>query len=218
MVSVIKDKKIDNNLDLEYVYNHIASDFDRTRTNDVWHSTKLFLDNIDASHIGLDAGCGNGKNMLYRDDLKFCGIDFCDKFVEICKSKKLNVSKCNILDIQFPDNYFDFVISVAVIHHLDTLEKRIKAINEIFRVCKPGGKIFIQVWAFEQPDDSKRKFESNDEYVSWDCRADNVKYFRYYHLYNKNELQEELKKSDYKYDIIKEFYENGNWGISLVKL
>ena len=32
------------------------------------------------------------------------------------------------------DNYFDNTISIAVIHHLDNSNKRVDAINEMFRV------------------------------------------------------------------------------------
>ncbi len=41
-------------------------------------------------------------------------------------------------------------MSVAVLHHLSTIERRQKAISELIRVTKPGGKIFIEVWAKEQ--------------------------------------------------------------------
>lgn len=44
----------------------------------------------------------------------------------------------------------DYVISVAVIHHFSTEERRLEAINELVRITKPGGTILIYVWAFEQ--------------------------------------------------------------------
>ena len=67
----------------------------------------------------------------------------------------------------FNDNEFDYVLSVAVIHHFSSSERRIEAIKELIRITKKGGDIFIQVWAFEQPETSKRKFTKQDEMVSW---------------------------------------------------
>jgi hypothetical protein len=82
----------------------------------------------------------------------------------------------------------------------------------MFRVCKKDGLIFVLVWAFDQEPDSKRKFTKTDELVSWKSREDGQTYFRYYHLYLKGELEKEFSKTNFKYNIIKNFYEKGNWG------
>ena len=42
----------------------------------------------------------------------------------------------NAYDIQYPDNYFDFVTCQTLLLHLDNPEK---AIKEMYRVLKPGG-------------------------------------------------------------------------------
>ena len=41
--------------------------------------------------------------------------------------------------LDFPDNHFDFVYGVAILHHLE-LER---ALKELFRVVKPGGRILF---------------------------------------------------------------------------
>src|SRR5690606_6187557 len=48
--------------------------------------------------------------------------------------------KMDITDIQFPDNYFDYIICSHVLGHIPD-EK--KALNELFRVLKPDGNLFI---------------------------------------------------------------------------
>ena len=70
----------------------------------------------------------------------------------------------------------------------------------MFRITKNNGNIFIYVWALEQPENSRRKFFRPDEMVSFKTK-DNV-YYRYYHLYRKNELEKELSICNYKYEII----------------
>ena len=40
--------------------------------------------------------------------------------------------------------------SIAVIHHMATHERRRYAIEECIRVLKPGGRLLLCVWAYEQ--------------------------------------------------------------------
>ena len=47
-------------------------------------------------------------------------------------------------------DFFDAVISIGVIHHFSTEKRRIRAVEELARILKPGGKIMIYVWALEQ--------------------------------------------------------------------
>ena len=51
-------------------------------------------------------------------------------------------------------NTFDACISIAVIHHLSTTERRANAIREILRIVKPSGLVLIYVWAQEQSKDA----------------------------------------------------------------
>jgi tRNA (uracil-5-)-methyltransferase TRM9 len=203
-------------INVRNTYNTIANHFSDTRFK-VWKCTREFLNNIETNSSGLEVGCGNGKNMIYRNDINMFGIDICDKFVDMCKKKNLNVVQGDMLKLPYKNEQFDFVMSIAVLHHLDTEEKRIQALNEMFRVCKKDGKIFILVWAFEQEESSKRKFKSKDEMVSWFSREDGNTYFRYYHLYSNGELNEEFKKTNNNFDLVKSFYEMGNWGIIIQK-
>ena len=55
--------------------------------------------------------------------------------------------------IDFRSSSFDACISIAVIHHLSTTERRANAIKELVRIVKPHGYILIYVWALEQDKD-----------------------------------------------------------------
>lgn len=55
--------------------------------------------------------------------------------------------------IAFRSNSFDACISIAVIHHLSTAERRANAIKELVRIVKPHGCVLIYVWALEQDKD-----------------------------------------------------------------
>lgn len=47
-------------------------------------------------------------------------------------------------------NCVDFCISIAVLHHLATRERRLKALTEINRVLAVKGQALVYVWAKEQ--------------------------------------------------------------------
>ena len=199
------------------IYNKIAEEFSGTR-HSVWNGCRIFLDELPVNSSLADIGCGNGKNMLYRTDLKSTGMDLCESFVEICINRGLNVVRGDIRSIPFESDSFDNSISIAVIHHLEKREDRVKAIEEILRITKNDGKILISVWAFEQDEKSKRKFLTQDEMVPFQ-KKNGEKFYRYYHLYRKGEIEEELKMIDSnKFEIVKSYDENNNYILVLKKL
>lgn len=200
-------------INVKYIYNKIAKEFSDTRYRP-WSCVEKFLDSIPiGSKIG-DIGCGNGKNMKYRTDCDNLGCDFSEELVSICVLNGLNVIYGDVLNIPFKENHFDYTICIAVIHHLSTTEKRKKAIQEIMRVTKKGGKALILVWALEQPENSRRKFTKQDNMVSWKDKSGKILGERYYYVFKKNELEDLINKN---FTILKSFYELGNWGIILEK-
>lgn len=204
----IEDKNVKD------VYNYIAKEFDNTRYRP-WSCVENFLDKVpEKSSIG-DIGCGNGKNMLYRTDCYNYGCDFSSELVDICLEKNLNVIEGDILEIPFEDNQFDYTICIAVIHHLSTREKRIKAIEELKRVTKKGGQILILVWALEQEKESRRKFVKQENFVDWKDKKGNLLGKRYYYVFKENELETLVNNSEL---IEKSFYEKGNWGVIINNL
>ncbi len=61
-----------------------------------------------------------------------------------CKNfPNVTFSQANIMSLDFPDSTFDVVVAANVIHLLD---EPVKAIKELDRVCKPGGKIIIPTY------------------------------------------------------------------------
>ncbi|BDU51118.1 class I SAM-dependent methyltransferase [Haliovirga abyssi] len=91
----------------------------------------------------LEIGAGSGKWLYYWKDYDYSGIDYADKQVEICHKRGLtNVIQGDARDLPYEDNSFDFVYSLGVIEHFPETQK---AIEEHYRVCKPGGTILITV-------------------------------------------------------------------------
>ena len=201
-------------INVKDVYNKIAKEFSNTRYRP-WTCVESFLDNVEVGCKIGDIGCGNGKNMKYRVDCKNYGCYFSEELVKICKDDGLDVVYGDILSVPFEDKQFDYTICIAVIHHLSTPEKRKKAIDEVIRVTKKGGRILLLVWALEQPEDSRRKFEKQDNMVTWKSKKGDLMGERYYYVFKKDELENLINDS---VTIVESFYELGNWGVILEKL
>lgn len=69
---------------------------------------------------------------------------------QICKSHDHQVFNCDCLQLPLRSNCVDLCISIAVLHHLATNDRRLKALTEINRVLAVGGQALVYVWAKEQ--------------------------------------------------------------------
>ena len=194
-------------MDIKTVYDNIAGDFSRTRYK-VWNGVANYLDTIPSGSMVGDIGCGNGKNMMYRNDLNYMGMDISSEMVKICNDRGFNTIEGDITNIPFDTDSMDYTMSIAVVHHIEKRENRIKALSELLRITKHN--ILVTVWSFNQPPDSKRKFHTTDEMVSFKNR-DGSTYYRYYHLYMDGELEQEILEAGGK--IIKQDEEKGNYVI-----
>ena len=172
-------------------YDKIAEHFSATR-HSVWPDVSRFLEAMEPGSIILDNGCGNGKN-CNRGDCIFIGTDTCSKFLEITggRAEVLDTSAMNGKLLAFRDNWFDYVLSIAVIHHIYEIEDRVQAIMEIARVLRPGGKALISVW-------SKHKhYDYGDNIIPWNLQArhssnggEDTTVERYYHLFRREDFIE----------------------------
>jgi len=199
---------------VEETYNTIAEDFNKTRYK-IWRCVLHFIEALESKTKLLEVGCGNGKNILYRQDIDSYGIDISEEQVEICKRKGLKVEKANMTFLPFNSSEFDNIICVATYHHLDNTNDRRRALLEMYRVLKVNGKLLLTVWAMEQEVNSKRKFTSSDEMVSWTQNGST--YYRYYHIYRRGELEEEIREFCSEFKIESVNYELGNWSVVLRK-
>lgn len=186
-----------NNLELEKVHNIydiISKHFSTTRKI-IWPKVQDFIDTFLPNSLIIDIGCGNGKNMGSRKDCIYIGVDTCENLMKQAKPyQNCSYIVGNCIQLPFKSNTFNYAISIAVIHHLSTTERRLQAIQEINRILKIGGEALIYVWAFEQPRFENE--ESQDVNVKWllqkkysEKKENDELFYRYYHLFKKNELE-----------------------------
>ncbi len=124
------------------------------RTSDVfWFQARTYLIdrmlgklNIANAKI-LNIGCGTGHNMevishygeVYVIDKNTQALELLPKGTYI--EKKV----CDACGLDYPDNFFDVVVSFDVFEHI---QNDLNAVAEVRRVLKPNGKLVVTVPAF----------------------------------------------------------------------
>nr|XP_028582029.1 alkylated DNA repair protein alkB homolog 8 isoform X2 [Podarcis muralis] len=131
------------------VYEGIATHFSSTR-HSPWPRVVEFLRTLPCGAVVADVGCGNGKYLGVRKDLHMFGCDRSMTLVDICGEKGFQAFVCDALRVPVRSGSCDACISIAVIHHFSTVERRLAALCELVRLLRPGGRALIYVWAMEQ--------------------------------------------------------------------
>ena len=114
-----------------------------------------------SEHV-LDVGCGRGLMLIGAAKRlttgKATGIDIwqdedlsgnrIEATLENVRSEgvadRVDVQTADMRRMPFPDSSFDVIVSRAVIHNLYKADERDRAIREIARVLKPGGRAVIE--------------------------------------------------------------------------
>lgn len=198
------------------VYEAIASHFSATR-HKPWPFVSSFLARQLPGSVGLDVGCGNGKNMGVNRDVLMFGCDRSAALISLARNMwctgsssqqkddhqvqqgglpppaVLPVADATVADslaLPFRDGCADFVICIAVIHHMSTRERRVEAIRQLLRCIRRGktqssgqdndsnnnsggGQVLVYVWALEQSS-SRRGWDQGGEQdllVPWVMKA-----------------------------------------------
>ncbi|KAK4886471.1 hypothetical protein RN001_002742, partial [Aquatica leii] len=159
------DDRIARSVALEQAYVHdVYEQFSENPRSRPWPRVQQFLEDLEQGSIICDVGCGNGKYLNVNTSIFNIGGDKSTRLCELAREKNNEVIVVDNLTLPFRDESLDAVLSIAVVHHLATTERRIRALRELARVLRIGGRIIISVWAMEQ---SHRKFESQDVLVPW---------------------------------------------------
>ena len=172
------------------VYEKIAHHYNNTRVF-TWDWITDFINSLPKNSLIYDVGCGNGRNMLFPNH-NFIGIDNCHKFLEICKSKNLNVIEANITKIPLKSNSANAIICIATFHHLSNKINCVNCLLELKRLINQDGKILLSVWSKTQPAKTNRHFKNyGHTIVTWNKYGEI--YERYYYIFNLDELYQLFK-------------------------
>ncbi|CAH1174227.1 unnamed protein product [Phaedon cochleariae] len=159
------DERLARSVALEQAYVHdVYEEFYDNPRSKPWVKVEEFLNELEPGSIICDVGCGNGKYLNVNTSIFNIGGEKSNRLSEVAREKENEVIVLDNLALPFRDESLDAVLSIAVVHHLATTERRICALKELARVLRIGGRIIISVWAMEQ---SHRRFESQDVLVPW---------------------------------------------------
>ncbi|MCH4886215.1 class I SAM-dependent methyltransferase [Acidaminobacter sp. JC074] len=125
----------------------------------------------------LDCGAGGPMpplSLFYSHGYKTTGIDIVKSQVKVANdfgkdhNQVLNVLEGDMTKLQFEDDSFDFVYSYNSIFHMMKVDIE-KSINELKRVLKPGGLLFVNFLSVddfrcgEGPHLGKHQYEQMDD-------------------------------------------------------
>ena len=113
----------------------------------------------------------------------------------------------------------EYVMCIAMLHHIYLKIDRIQCLREMVRVLKVGGKLIVTVWA-------QGEKAQQDNMIPWKLQKQHKisdeepdVYQRYYHLFSDNELINLIKEYfENQLKIIKYYNDYNNWIIICQKL
>jgi alkylated DNA repair protein alkB family protein 8 len=184
------------------VYDAIATQWHHTRGKRgvLWPGATQFLQRLSPGSIVADVGCGDGKYFpaIWEAGSYVIGSDISEPLLRTAmhdsSSDEVIPENCRVSDhrqhlrnhpaiivadcmsVPLRSNSCDAAICIAVLHHLSTLARRKRCIEELVRIVQPGGMVNVQAWALEQEDGSRRKFASNDVFVPFNAQPKYLKW------------------------------------------
>lgn len=101
----------------------------------------------------LDFGCGIGNDAVVLATLGYdvCGFDVSPQSVEVARktaaahgvAERTHFSVQTAERLEYPDNYFDIVLGIDILHHVEV----VPSVKEALRVLKPGGVALFREFA-----------------------------------------------------------------------
>jgi ubiquinone/menaquinone biosynthesis C-methylase UbiE len=210
------------------VYEAIGDHFNATRYR-AWPQVDVFLEHQAQNAIVFDNGAGNGKYALsvQRQRGYYIAGDRCRRLLRyaqwqsdsITSEKHMRVPfecvQADCLFLPFRKEAFDVVLSIAVIHHMATPERRIGALVEMQRVLRFGGRALIYVWA-QQAIRGKLQAQAQRTEDGWllpwhrtsaataegaliESLARSTVFWRFYHLFEDEELRQLVEAASDSY-------------------
>jgi len=112
---------------------------------------KKYLDETGSRVLEIGAGTGRFGLQVAKDylDKQVIITDVLDESLDVARTlaaklelQNVEYQKEDVSGLSFPSNSFDLVIADVVIQHIENDQR---AVNEMIRVLKPGGRVIITV-------------------------------------------------------------------------
>jgi tellurite methyltransferase len=130
-------------------YNPLA---DTVGSTDIYLIDQIMKGRYQPTDIILDAGCGSGRNLHWfvRQHIGVYGIDGNEETLARARSnypslEDNRLQQSPVEKLPFQDEYFNHVISSAVLHFAKDILHFNAMVAEMVRVLRPGGSLFIRM-------------------------------------------------------------------------
>lgn len=125
------------------------------------------LPEITEGALVLETGCGNGKTLqaLLSSGISAFGIDISKEAVRLCGCR--DAAAADICHLPFKDESFDAVFCRHVLGHL-TSSARGSAADELMRVVRSGGCIYVSVFGKDDFRFGKGTLTESDSFLRGD--------------------------------------------------
>ncbi|HEY8803720.1 MAG TPA: bifunctional demethylmenaquinone methyltransferase/2-methoxy-6-polyprenyl-1,4-benzoquinol methylase UbiE [Clostridium sp.] len=143
--------------DVQSVFSSIANNYDKLNTiltlniDQLWRKKAVKLCNIKGNDKVLDLCCGTGKMIELEckavgKNTEVIGLDFNKEMINVGYTKlnqslsnyEFNLIQGDAMELPFKENTFN---CITIAFGLRNVPNKIKAISEMYRVLKPGGKV-----------------------------------------------------------------------------
>jgi len=118
---------------------------------------RIMLDKTGTSRLPgkirvLEIGCANGMDaiqfMADASRYDIYGVDLNDSRIEM---ENFTFRQCDAAELPFPDGYFDLVITIGLLEHIEPMEKLCAVASEIRRVGKAYANVMPSISTWLEP-------------------------------------------------------------------
>jgi SAM-dependent methyltransferase len=171
--------------------------------SDIFKLLNAFISRIPLAGRVLDAGCGNGAYSLFLSDkFKVIGVDISEKQIELARRNAPNAEFfCeDMTKVEFPDEYFDGILSYYSIIHVPRDEHH-ELLSNFYRMLKVKGVVLFTFGLIDNPGSYAEDFFGGGIKMYWSG-------------FNKNTNLKMLTQIGFKIIWSKSIKESPKWGES----
>lgn len=148
---------VSNSLEVQNIFSSIAKKYDILNSiltfniDKLWRKKAIRVCNLKVDSTVLDLCCGTGQMINYAcrkvgKNTEVIGLDFNQEMIDVgykrlnqnIKAYNFKLIKGNVLELPFEDNSFH---CVTIAFGLRNIKDKNRALSEMYRVLKPGGKL-----------------------------------------------------------------------------
>ncbi|MGB0423413.1 MAG: class I SAM-dependent methyltransferase [Flavobacteriales bacterium] len=124
--------------------------YDKLRNTDIYLIDQILKRRYTAGERILDAGAGGGRNLAWflAHEKEVYAVDQNPEsqyqILENYSGKSVKFTQAGLDELPYETDFFDHIICNAVLHFAEGEEHFYKMFNELHRVCKLGGSVFIR--------------------------------------------------------------------------